>query len=184
MIITFDLDGVMIDSEELVARGYRAAGVEPPRPVLAQEGTGWLVGRVGLRSYERVRSTKNFIYLSGIRGGRVPLLPACETALTLWSLGHELHLLTGAPAGTAAAFHRMWLTRFSRFWPFSLIIDEMKTPDKMRFMRGQDRPGVYVDDQNKFINLPPDWRFVHHVDKTMRAAHLSTRILRAVREIK
>jgi hypothetical protein len=180
--VVFDLDGVVLDTEEVVARCYTSAGATPPRPILAQENSGWLTQQLAQR-YEHVevvqdwarviRAHKNECYINSLRSGLADWLPGALAAARLDHAGHRVHLLSGAPSGTISVVKELWLKAFPfRPWPFKLVMDGMKTSDKMQLIRrlaGRPRtgraPGVYVDDQDKFIDLPTGWRFVHYTEE-------------------
>lgn len=169
MHVVFDLDGVVIDTELVVARCYSMAGATPPPSVLAHENSDWLVRQCDGNHYaaHEIKRRKNTFYRNALRSGVVEWLPGAFAAGILKSRGHRVHLLSGAPSGTISIVKELWLERFTDSpWPFSLTSDGMKTVDKMKTIRliaerASDNRGAYVDDQDKFIDLPDSWRFVH-----------------------
>jgi phosphoglycolate phosphatase-like HAD superfamily hydrolase len=187
MHIVFDLDGVVIDTGQVIARCYEAAGVTPPDNILAHENSDWLLRQcAGLRARERaseIRRQKNIFYQNMIRAGVVDWLPGAFVASELNQEGHRVHLLSGAPSGTISLVKERWSYTFPhRPWPFSLITDGMRTPDKMKTIallaRSSRSRGVYVDDQDKFIDLPEGWGFVHVTDELNHVGRLYAKILR------
>lgn len=183
MHVVFDLDGVLIDTEDVVARCYEVAGATPPRPILAYEGSSWLVDQVGEDWARVIKSHKNEAYVNFIRSGAAPFLPGAFAARELAHEGHRVHIMTGAPSGTIAALKELWVDRLYGGWPFGLTFDGMRTPDKMKAIRlinerSSGLVGAYVDDQDKFIDLPHNWRFVHFADQEETVSRLLARILR------
>ena len=173
MHVVFDLDGVVIDTELVVARCYEMAGATPPPSILAWENSDWLVRQCGgdHMAASRIKQRKNMFYRNVLRSGVVEWLPGAFAAGILKYEGHRVHLLSGAPSGTISIVKELWLERFTNSpWPFSLTSDEMKTVDKMKTIRliaerSSGNRGAYVDDQDRFIDLPDSWRFVHFISR-------------------
>lgn len=188
MHVVFDLDGVVIDTGQVIARCYEAAGVTPPDNILAHENSDWLLRQLGTGASVRlqvaeVRRCKNIFYQNMIRAGVVDWLPGAFVAAELNQEGHRVHLLSGAPSGTISLVKERWHHTFPhRPWPFSLVTDGMRTPDKMKTIallaQSSRSRGVYVDDQDRFIDLPEDWGFVHVTEELDNVGRLYTKILR------
>lgn len=186
MHVVFDLDGVVIDTELVVARCYEMAGATPPPSILAHENSDWLVRQCDGNHYaaHEIKDRKNVFYRNVLRSGVVPWLAGAFVAAELHRTGHRVHLLSGAPSGTISIVKELWLERFpASKWPFSLTSDGMKTVDKMKTIKliaGQlyDNRGAYVDDQDKFIDLPNSWRFVHFTQQLDNPVTLTSAILR------
>lgn len=183
MHVVFDLDGVLIDTEDVVARCYIAAGAIPPYPILAHEGSTWLVDQVGEERAQVIKSRKNQTYVNFIRSGAASFMQGAFAARQLAHEGHRVHIMSGAPSGTIAALRELWVDRLHGGWPFGLTFDGMKTPDKMKAIRLINERstgvfGAYVDDQDKFIDLPANWRFVHFKDEEDTVDRLVARIVR------
>lgn len=158
-MFVFDVDGVLIDSANLIRLSYRMAGASPPDDVLARERTGWLAGQVGAALAPEIHRRKNGYYLRGLR--EVPFLPPLLTASHLALEGYEVGAVTAAPHGTIDALRRRIAP-----WPFVTATDGMRTSEKMRFLPVLASEGVYVDDQDRLIDMPDGWRFVHYVGQT------------------
>lgn len=184
MHVVFDLDGVVIDTEDVVARCYQMAGATPPSSILAHENSDWLVEQCDGRRHvaSEIKRRKNMFYLNVLRSGVVSWRAGAFAASELHAEGHRVHLLSGAPSGAVAAIKELWLDRFPR-WPFALATDGMRTPDKMKMIRlitdrSSGARGAYVDDQDKFIDLPTNWRFVHFTDELDHVGRLLGKITR------
>jgi hypothetical protein len=152
-VAVFDLDGVLIDSKRIVIDAYRDAGVEAPENILACEGVEW--GQVT----QHQRAIKNVCYVNRIGAEMITWLPPLQVAGILKELSNWMTVvMSGAPSGTLSV-----LRKRSTAWPFRYGYDGLKTPDKMRKIAGYvGMRGVYVDDNDRFIDLPDDWRFVHY----------------------
>lgn len=165
MIVLFDLDGVLFDTEQLVRDAYREVGVVPPANLFACEGDTWLTEQVGPRA-DGIREEKNDVLqerLSRDLELHTKLrLPPLATAAYLRTEGHTTGVLTAQPMSTVVMLMR-WQT-----WPFTITHGGMRTPEKMRFIRRAFNLqfGVYIDDQDRFIDLPPTWRFVRYVGQS------------------
>ena len=164
MLVIFDLDGVLIDTAELIKKAYRNAGVEPPDDILAQEYSDWLADFGSAEEITRIRDIKNNYYLNQLVQDNFDYLPPFQTAMMLQSTDDIIiGVLTGAPIGTA-----LGLTYTSGRWDhFSVIRDGCRTPEKMRILReyGKLLPHihkVYVDDQPKPVDFPKDWTFIQY----------------------
>lgn len=186
MHVVFDLDGVVIDTELVVARCYEMAGATPPPSILAHENSNWLVRQCDGNhlAASEIKRRKNMFYQNVLRSGVVEWLAGAFVAAELRQKGHRVHLLSGAPSGTISIVKELWLERFpTGRWPFSLTSDGMKTVDKMKTIKliaGQlpDNRGAYVDDQDRFIDLPDSWHFVHFTSQLDNPVSLTREILR------
>jgi len=153
VLVVFDLDGVVIDSHDLVMSSYRRAGADPPDDILSYEGVDWCSPDVKRR--------KDVFYLRSVH--TVPLLSGWHTAVRLRRLQHDVRCLSGAPIGTLSRLQ--W--RLDDLWPFSsLSLDGTRTPVKMEILRNWGE-GVYVDDQTKLVDVPDGWRFVHYTGQRL-----------------
>ena len=153
MLCVFDLDGVVIDSLELVKTSYRQAGIVPPDDVFEREGVDWAPPEYKMR--------KDAFYVRGLRD--VPWAPGLLVAQQLRELGYECVCLTGAPVGTLNRLR----TRLGHEWPFtSSSLDGTRTPVKMKILAGWPG-GVYIDDQTRLVDVPPGWRFIHYTGQDL-----------------
>jgi beta-phosphoglucomutase-like phosphatase (HAD superfamily) len=163
MHVVFDLDGTVLDTEPIVRDAYRLAGAQPPDNILAYEGVDWLTAQVGnLANVTKLR--KNRRYLEILRNPHTDVAAlktsAYDLACELRAEGHVLVLLTGAPRDTIATIHQR-LALYRPDGPFTVARDRIRTPAKMTMIRQLNRDaGVYVDDQARYVDLPPGWRFV------------------------
>jgi len=160
----FDWDGVIVDSQELICEGYRSAGVDPPADILAQEGGNWLVEQCeGDTTYmDAVRETKNAYYLKHI--GDCAELPPMGVAWHMHMADcdgpQRTIVMSAAPPDTA-----LWLPhKFTAY--FDAMVFNIRTPAKMRtFKRLHAATGLvatYIDDNDKFIDMPKGWSFIHY----------------------
>ena len=165
MYAIFDLDGVLIDSEAYVRDAYAQAGVTAPENVLSYEGIQWLTSGDPVE----IRARKNVAYLNCLRDHTdllARVLPPFSVACTLEDkYDIRTGLYTGAPVGTLAI-----LKERLPAWPFRVTADGVRTPTKMALIttlyRGLGQPGVYIDDQARFIELPPGWTFIHYTGQS------------------
>lgn len=168
MWVMFDLDGVLVDTAEVIRRAYVHAGVRPPENILAQEGTNWVARQLKVASDDpqvtRVRALKHSWYLSGLR--TAPALPGLTVAGRLRFEGHTVGVLTGAPRGTINVMKSTY-----PWWCFDPCDERLRTPAKMKLLAQLAPAGVYVDDQDRLVDLPPGWRFVHYVGQTEDELH-------------
>lgn len=153
----------MIDSEELIKQSYRDAGVEPPEDILAQESTDWLHKLIP-PEVDRIecRRAKNHAYLMRLSHDPFKTLPPYDVAVRLQHEGHQVSMLSGAPLGTIAM-----LRKRLHPWPFTTFAYAgLRTPDKMRILHADARKGIYVDDQERLVDVPFGWIFVHYANQT------------------
>lgn len=155
MLVVFDLDGVVLDSRDVVLAAYREAGATPPEDVLALEGVPWLLRQCGSRAPD-VYARKNSAYIRMLYEGHAQLLPPYRVAHRLRSQSHRVGVLTAAPHGTIDALR----TRYDD-WPFDWWGEALRTPAKMKILE-RNRGGVYIDDQDRLVNVPSGWRFIRY----------------------
>lgn len=156
--VIFDLDGVLIDSSRLIRMAYRLAGVDPPHDILAQEGVPWIAQQVGINRVPFVKREKAAYYLTGIREGIATTTEAYIAACALrWT--HNVGVMSGAPPGTLRLLR---IHQCSANWPFAIQHDNVRTEQKMKLIRVLGGNGVYIDDQQHDIDLPPGWSFIHY----------------------
>lgn len=156
--VAFDLDGCLIDSRELILRSYRDVCVDPPDDVLAYEGVNWLGDTYTVDEIVSIKRRKNARYLRHLTNDALPLLPALAVANRLSAEGCRCDVFTNAPNGTIEILKRRLVS-----WPFLLAVDGISTPARMRLL---PQSGVYVDDQDRLVNLPDRWCFVRYTTQT------------------
>jgi len=152
-VIVFDLDGCLIDSEEMIRKSYREAGAEPPGNFMSLGHHDWIE-----EDREAVHARKDQFYLRGLRLG-VPRREPWHTAEMLLAEGHEVTMLTSAPRGTVAVLE--WHVPS---WPFTEAYDGVGRAAKESWL-AQRSAGVYVDDQ-EYVTIPEGWRFVHYTGQS------------------
>lgn len=153
-MIVFDLDGCLIDSEEIIRQSYKDAGAEAPADFLSLGHHGWIT-----ENRERVHAAKDTAYVLRLTQEFPPLLPPWHTAAELRLAGHKVGMLTGAPPGTLWA-----LMRNAVSWPFASALCAL-TPELKTSWMSRQQPGVYVDDQT-YVKVPSGWRFVHYTGQS------------------
>lgn len=163
MWVMFDLDGVLVDTAGVIRWAYAQAGVRPPENILATEGTDWVARQLGVPPVDdqvtKVRAIKHSWYLTGLRFA--PTLPGLSVAGRLRFEGHTVGVLTGAPRGTIDVMKSTY-----PWWCFDPSIDSIRTPAKMELLDKLNPTGVYVDDQERLVDVPPGWRFVRYVGQS------------------
>jgi hypothetical protein len=164
MTVVFDLDGCLIDSEELIRESYREAGAEPPADFFTLGHHGWITD-----DREGLHDRKNAAYLRRLRFPGANLLPPWGVAERLYSEGHVTAILTGAPTGTISLLP--WHTSS---WPFTVTLDGYSPAAKTAWMAA-GTGGTYVDDQ-RYVTVPAGWRFVHYAGQG--AAELYDQVIR------
>ena len=161
-MIVFDMDGVLVDSRETILLAYRRAGVVAPDNILEQEATGWLEAMVGgVAPAQAIRDQKNREYVNLLRNSDTALLPPFATATQLYHEGHVVGLMTGAPKGSAQAL-REYCAEQRWGWPFARAVEGRSTERKMQWLAQVGGHGVYVDDQDRLVNVPEGWRFLKY----------------------
>jgi hypothetical protein len=185
--VIFDLDGVLIDSYELVLRAYRLAGVVAPDDVLAREGTSWLADSLDgdESAAHRVHALKDVHYLDLVGGESVRYLP--PTTIIPQLADHTLGVLSGSPYGTIATLQARRPDIWYPLCESGVCHDALRTTAKMQLIAALSlaprfQHGVYVDDQDRFINLPSTWRFIHYRDEPADA--LYDKIMLSLKEVR
>jgi hypothetical protein len=174
VLAVFDLDGVVIDSVEIIRRCYRECGVEPPVNILELEGVDWITAQG--RHRDEVRANKNVLYLEALADGRAHLLPGYDAALALRVHGITSIITTNAPRGTTTALRK---ALGNDAWPFLLSIEAISTTERFALLARTEPATVYVDDQNKFkMMLPVGWTFVHYTGQN--ASQLTREIMACI----
>ena len=142
MIVIFDMDGVILDSEKTLVRIYRALGVDPPENLFDSEGVTWLKEQAGDRE-EEIRRSKDMAFYSRIVNLEVGRLSGFEAACKLYEMGHTVGLVTSA---AYSAVEALWRTCGSK-WPFLFTAAKTRPPRRHELFRLMREKPVYVDDQ-------------------------------------
>ena len=161
-MIVFDLDGTLLDTRETIITAYGLAGVTVSDDILERAATGWLENQVGAATAETIRAKKNEEYLRMLRTEYRPMLPPMQAAIQLHQAGYGVGIMTGAPTGSLAMF-QLQCREQCRIWPFDAAIEATATPEKMERLPQLDDHGVYIDDQDRLINMPDGWHFIHYI---------------------
>jgi hypothetical protein len=152
--VVFDLDGVLLDSLEVIRTCYSLAGVragwlvQAPPNLFALEGQPWLEAQCGPTRAVEIKRYKDEYYADSIRKGLVPTNGDAWVAVNnLKSLHNDvrLHLFTGAAYSAIHALH----TEFFRpgKWPFTSAIGKLTLAKKVEMMHAFRDPCIYIDDQ-------------------------------------
>ncbi len=152
-MIVFDLDGCLIDSQEMIREAYREAGAEPPGNFLSLGHHDWITA-----DRQAVHARKN-AYLRRLAAGPLAVLPPWRTAEMLQRDGNDIGLLTAAPGGVLSA-----LSVRAPSWPFTIGCCVVNPAAKTGWL-AHHASGVYVDDQ-QHVTMPPGWRFVHYTGQS------------------
>ncbi len=153
-VIVFDLDGTLIDSEDMIKASYLEAGVTPPDDILSLGHHDWIEEE----HREAVHARKNAAYLRRLAQG-YKTLPPWSAAEKLDGAGYETAILTGAPEGTIIP-----LVMRAPSWPFLAARVGVTPAEKALWLEDQDY-GTYVDDQRHVV-LPCNWKFVHYTGQS------------------
>jgi hypothetical protein len=174
VLVAFDLDGVLIDSSQLVRDAYAHVGLRAPVDVLTCENVDWITPQLACAPEERAATRiklhdgKDEYYVARVAQARK--LPPWYAACRLARRGHICIILTAAPRGTITA-----LRHYRHMWPFTCAREGVRTLVKMtllenlqpvRRMIGSGLPAAYVDDQPERYPVPAGWRFVRYQDQS------------------
>lgn len=146
-MIAFDLDGCLIDSEELIRQSYKDVGVELPDGFMSRPSGQW--------ADDDLRARKDAAYLHRLATDPLWPLPPWWAAEVLHEAGEVVGLITSAPDGAVQVVAKRALS-----WPFTVTCAGL-TPTQKAVWLNDTGPGVYVDDQEHVV-VPPSWRFIHY----------------------
>jgi phosphoserine phosphatase len=168
MIVFFDLDGVLLNTAELIKWAYKNAGVDPPDDMLGAENGDWLaeqtIKRDGdIKRYHAVKAAKNREYVQAIHTAHP--LSGLDAAMRLHVENVEIGIISGSPIGTMRALRRAspiiwrrftsWHESYNGVYKRKVFFGLMNTT--------LNEIMVYVDDQRTCEDvLPTGWRFVHY----------------------
>lgn len=165
-VVVFDLDGCLLDTEELIRAAYRDAGHDPPPGFMALGHHDWIPGDNAYRA--RVHAAKNAAYLNLLAGCpsiAALLLPPWVAAVVLRSEGLPVAVMTGAPAGTIDVIRRRVIRRGVLSWPFTAAADGLDPAAKTVWLAALGRAGTLVDDQ-LYVTVPAGWRVIRYTAQT------------------
>lgn len=134
-LVTFDMDGVLADTEKAVRKAYWAVGVEMPANAWGMPADEWLPGLVG-RQADDIHLAKTLVYPAVLsQFGRE--LAGGEVLRHIRNDGHDVAIVTHASV-EAAKTVRDWLNL--------LDVDVHPTKDKANTLMALNA-FVHVDDQ-------------------------------------
>jgi FMN phosphatase YigB (HAD superfamily) len=142
----FDIDGVLINSKELVRESYKAIGINMPLEAWGHPWRTWLPAVVGsLELAEKLHREKTDQYIDVLLSGKVSshALPCAEIARALErDPAVDVYYVTGA-ANSAAIVILQELGLNSK----KLIASSATTADREQLLKDTALSGVYVDDR-------------------------------------
>lgn len=164
-----DIDGVLIDSRELVKESYRSVGIEMPIEAWGHPWKQWLPAFVGsYEDAEKLHTKKTEMYVDVLKSGAVrdSALPFAMIARALErDPVSQVYYVTGAAEKTA-------ITILSELGlnPKNLIASSIATTPRADILKKLSPYGVYVDDRIegqvpaqdagwKFIWAKQDWHW-------------------------
>lgn len=96
MLYAFDLDGVLIDSEDLVRECYEKAGANPPPDFFGKTFKEWaLVDGMPLSELNKIHAKKTELYFEAIKQGRLKAGPMMDLYQKIKD-NETTHIMTGA----------------------------------------------------------------------------------------
>lgn len=141
-----DIDGVLIDSRELVVESYRRIGVNMPLDAWGHPWKTWLPGAVG--SYDlaaKLHAKKTEEYVEVLKSGAVRknALPFAQIAAALESTStNTVYYVTGAAEPVALTILSELGLKTS-----NLLGSGVSTDERLRIMRNIHDSGTYIDDR-------------------------------------
>jgi beta-phosphoglucomutase-like phosphatase (HAD superfamily) len=148
----FDLDGTLLDDEDMIAATYHDIGVDPPPNFMALSSEHVLT--------DHQRLLKDAAYVRRMATDPVIFRPSWETAELLHKAHETVGILSGAPRRVLGI-----LGRKAASWPFSFAVMDQSPDQKEKWMAGQAGGGTYVDNVRN-VTTPHGWRFVLYKDQT------------------
>jgi hypothetical protein len=147
MLYAFDLDGTLIDSEQVVLSAYREVGVEPPADFFTRSWREWL-------NDEKLHNDKNRVYLTKLH--LIEPLPLMRLYKDLWRWRPAI--LTGASSVPVDVIADMFDLKRKD------IYTEMSIADKIAMMNRQPYKGIMFEDQltaAKRMRRQTKWTICH-----------------------
>lgn len=156
-----DIDGVLIDSRELVRQSYRNVGVIMPDEAWGHPWRTWLPDAVGsLDKAESLHARKTEAYIDVLASGAVVehALPFASIAVALQaSPGVRVFYVTGAAEPVAKTI----LTELG-LDPEALLAAGISTDDRLEVLKSIAATGTYIDDRQEGREpaLAAGWKFI------------------------
>lgn len=156
-----DIDGVLIDSRELVHESYRRVGVNMPESAWGHPWKTWLPAAVG--SYDlakQLHDEKTKEYIEVLKSGTVPInaLPLAHVMTALEQRDDtQVYYVTGASLPVA----QIILSELGLNTD-ALLAAGISTDDRYDIMKTISSSGTYVDDrvEGRYPALRAGWDFV------------------------
>jgi FMN phosphatase YigB (HAD superfamily) len=158
----FDIDGVLIDSRDIVKESYKKAGVDMPNEAWGHPWQSWLPNVAG-SYYEaaQLHSKKTEIYVELLKNdgtARKHALPFAEIARALErDPVTNVYYVTGASNDAATSILKELGLNVQ-----NLVGSSLTTNDRESILKKLDATGVYVDDriEGQGPALSAGWNFV------------------------
>lgn len=156
-----DIDGVLIDSRQLVREAYRKVGVNMPDEAWGHPWQMWLPSVTGsLENARKAHSAKTLAYVDVIRGGAAleNKLPYADILLSLEAMfPGDVTYVTGAAKDAADA-----ILEALNLNPKALLACSVSTAERVDILRSIADTGVYIDDRidGQAPAREAGWKFV------------------------
>lgn len=183
VLVVFDMDGVLFDSEQVVLESYREAGADTHGDMpIGLTWAQWLVPILGHQAAMELHDEKNRIYIDKVRKGQIRSLPPLQLLMELLVEG-EAAVATSASYDASTVLLRRGLGHlYSRLlYRFALnVLDKGSFLHDVgrvdRIFAGKFERYVYIDDRKELgqrvvdiangmcshRHLDPRWTFVHY----------------------
>ncbi|MEU7476662.1 hypothetical protein AB0A63_11825 [Lentzea sp. NPDC042327] len=164
----FDIDGVLVDTREIVRRAYAEVGIELPDRLWGSSWRIWLPELCGgdLLRAQAVHDQKTQAHLDLLSETRVATLAGAEAARALHSRGWTVKFIT---SGTREVVRRTLDSADPSLSGF-LAGTDLDSTGKRRALDGiSPAGGVYVDDNHDLgvkVTGGSTWKLVHFRDQT------------------
>lgn len=166
-VVVFDIDGVLVDTREIVRRAYAEVGIELPDQLWGSTWRTWLPERCGgdLLRAQAVHDQKTQSHLDLLSRSRVTTLAGAEAARALHSCGWTVKFIT---SGTREVVQRTLDSADPSLSGF-LAGTDLDSMGKRRALDGiSPAGGVYVDDNYDLgvkVTEGSTWKLVHFRDQ-------------------
>jgi FMN phosphatase YigB (HAD superfamily) len=161
-VVVFDVDGVLVDTHELVRKAYAEIGVVIPKGRWGSAWPTWLPDQCGgdLDRARDLHDRKTRIHLDLLTSTTVRPLAGAEAADWLATHGWTVRVLTSSTKEVA----RATLDSIRSGWSSLLAATDVDHLGKRRILHDLAPSGVYVDDNLELGEKITDssaWRLVH-----------------------